>query len=317
MKACPASPPYARARFHQGVSLVELMVALAIGLVVIGAVFTNYLNNAAGTRQTSALTQVTSDASLALGILRNHIAIAGYGNPKGVLPAKIETDFTGPAVLGCDNGFASLSADIGAISCASPPSSTATKPSPGNSLLVRYVTDSDISPESETDTGSAKTKGPTDCTGKPVTVPAGSTSPLIADSRFQIRPVSASNTVPSLDCNNVELVENVESMQILYGIGSPDAAGGSGKLARVQRYLTAEQVGAPGAAGNKWGDVLSVRICVVVRSADEVLSAATPYMGCTQSVVSNTSTTDRRIRRAFTSTVLINNRLSSQALQPS
>ncbi|PHN95776.1 hypothetical protein CSC81_18735, partial [Tenacibaculum discolor] len=44
---------------QSGFSLVEIMVSLAIGLMVIGAVFTNYLNNSSGSQQTAAMAQVT------------------------------------------------------------------------------------------------------------------------------------------------------------------------------------------------------------------------------------------------------------------
>lgn len=294
---------------QSGVSLVELMVAMAIGLVVIGAVFTNYLNNSAGSRQTAALTQVTSDASLVLGILRNHIAIAGYGEPTGSDATRMLTNFSGPAVLGCDNGFTNVR-DAELVACAE----ASATPAVGNALLIRYVSDADISPTAEgARPDGSMAQGPTDCTGAAVLPAAG--QPSIADNRFHASRIDGGP--PSLRCwgnggaSTAPLVENIESLRLHYGIGAPDID--NGKMLRPVRYVTATEVG-PLSDKTAWGSVMAVRVCVVVRSAEEVLPAATPYKDCDQNTV---SAVDRRIYRAFTTTVLINNRLSGQAFSAS
>lgn len=298
-----------------GVSLVELMVAMVIGLVVVGAVFTNYLHNAAGSRQTAALAQVTSDASLVLGIMRNHIALAGYGQPNGSSAGVIQTNFTGPAILGCDHGFATLPTPATTDATCN---ANATTPAVGNSVLVRYATDSDISPTTTTEvTGVGTVTGPSDCRGTTITAPAGSPAgtALIANSLFQIDPAAS-----TLRCwgngaglaNYQPLVDNVVSMTLHYGIGEPDTVSGNGKMMRAVRYITAGSVGALNATA--WNNVMAVRMCVVVRSMEQVLPSATAYRACDGTV---TTPTDRFIYRAFTSTVLINNRLSSRVFDPS
>lgn len=303
--------------FHQrrgqtrGVSLIELMVAMVIGLIVVGAVFTNYINNAAGTRQTAALTQVTSDASLALGILRNHIAIAGYGAPVKVGTAGLVTDLTGPVIAGCAHGFskASAGATIDNITCADAPEKD--EADPGSSLLVRYETDASVSPTVIPEGGGGEV--PADCASFGLKAVAGK---FVAENRFRVTPADGGKP-PSLACSGngdekhayQPLVDNVTEMRLSYGIAGKDTE--NSKLLQVKRYLDADKIAAPGTPDwqKQWSDVLTVRICVVVRSTEEVLPQNNHYMNCNQE---SKLAPDRRIYRAFSSTVLINNRLSGK-----
>ena len=136
----------------------------------------------------------------------------------------------------------------------------------------------------------------------------------MADNRFYV--ASSASGVPSLYCKGIKsstqpLVENVEDMQLAYGTVSTT---NSSATATVAGYLTANQVVtetnmallANDAA--RWGRVLAVRICIVVRSDTPVVSdvAASSYYKCDGSL--DTSKTDLRLRRAYTTTVVMRNR---------
>jgi type IV pilus assembly protein PilW len=77
-----------------------------------------------------------------------------------------------------------------------------------------------------------------------------------------------------------ELVEGIESMQILYGVDNDTIAG-------ANYYVTADLV-------NNWSKVVSIRVTLTVRTIDANLTSAT---------------SDGRIRRVFTSTITLRNRL--------
>lgn len=89
-----------------------------------------------------------------------------------------------------------------------------------------------------------------------------------------------------------ELVEGIEQMQILYGVDTD-----SDNVA--DRYLTANNV-------TNWNTVASVRISLLARTIDNNITSQSltyTYNGA------NITATDRRIRRVFTSTIALRNRL--------
>ena len=92
-----------------------------------------------------------------------------------------------------------------------------------------------------------------------------------------------------------ELVSGVENMQVLYGL-SPSAG-----VRRATRYVTADNV-------TDWNDVVSVRISMLIRSAnpvqDEAEVRAFNLLG-----TQITAAADRRARLLGTTTVAIRNRL--------
>jgi type IV pilus assembly protein PilW len=312
------SPAHRALARQRGLSLIEIMVSLAIGLVVVGAVFTNYLNTAAGSRYAKAQTEVTGNAALALGILRNHLAMAGYVAPTNITTAGLQGTMKGPSLVACDNGFSGdTSTDATAIVDGSNPaalSCVAVSPdtTPTPSIMVRYEVDAQSGIQ-VTD-GTTHVSAPADCSGAAITATGGV---YIAENRFKI--TAPHDGLPvALSCMgnggnaNVGLVENISAMHLTYGIGNVDAT--TGKLLYIERYADAAGVSTlNGTAANAeaWSKVLAVRICVVAQSTDEVLPAATPYRGCDNDVV---TPSDRRLYRAFTSTVMLNNRLNTASL---
>jgi len=103
------------------------------------------------------------------------------------------------------------------------------------------------------------------------------------------------NSKPTSTTNPIELVEGIENMQILYGAdtdATPDGA--------ANYYVAA------GTTGLNMNQVVSIRVSVLVRSINDGLAAqpvAYTYNGAT------VTPTDRRIRRVFTSTIALRNRL--------
>lgn len=93
---------------HQrGMSIVELMVAMTIGLFLIGAVGAIYVATANGSRASTLESQMNEDASLALEILQQQLRLAGYSD----LDASGERRFRGVGVRGCDGAISRSTAD--------------------------------------------------------------------------------------------------------------------------------------------------------------------------------------------------------------
>jgi type IV pilus assembly protein PilW len=320
----------------RGLSLIELMVSLAIGLVLMVAVVSAYLGSAGASRVAESQGRMNEDGQAALTILSQQLRMAGtnpkqdsyandtprnplYGAPGG-------GTVTGYAIRGCDGTFSDVTtaASIAALTCAT---TTGT-----DSLAVTY--EADIYNTVKT---SATPPLPTDCLGQALTAvsySAASVPPIkkwngtaavaadvtyyVAENRFYI--ATASGIGPSLYCKGnggataQPLVENVENLQIRYGTQDDPADPVNIKLGG---YLTATEVAAltlanvPNDAPNRWNKVVTARICIVVRSGQPVVPDAVSgqYYDCDGNLV--TSETDLRLRRAYSTTVVLRNRLTS------
>lgn len=123
---------------------------------------------------------------------------------------------------------------------------------------------------------------------------------------FVGRPKGGRDAPPSLYRAGFErtekVVENVEDLDFLYGIdGDGDGA--------VDRYLRADQVDAA-----QWDRVLSVRVALVVVSAEAALAAGEQVIRLRDTdgdtvVDAQPAAADRRLRQVFTTTVSLRNRL--------
>jgi type IV pilus assembly protein PilW len=312
-----------------GLTLVELMIAMALWLLVVSAVMTFYLNAAQATRMAEAKSRMEDDGQAALSILRQQIRMAGsnparpdrnyisrlnpvYAEP--LLPAVYNLgghktghyDTSYFSIRGCTGQFkttvfASNLDNIDHLACVT---------GANDSIVISYEADL------------ANTVGangfPTDCSGSPlswVTAYLDARTPAaqfaVAENIFYI---AANNAVPSLYCAGNgsvagrAVVENVEAMTLSYGTASL-----TGNL--VAGYLSAAGVaGAPSLAGlaphERWAKVLTVRICLLVRSEALVVTDADSarYIKCDGSLEVNPP--DRRLRRTFSTIVALRNRLS-------
>jgi type IV pilus assembly protein PilW len=272
-----------------GFTLVELMVSLLVGMMVIAALLAGYFAIAVSSRNTRALTQMTEDASAALGVLRTHVAQAGYSRPSGVAGQNFQRLYTEAAVAGCDGSFKDVTANIKNLECSDITGNDALK----DAVSVAY----------EADTANSIASGgvPLDCLGNALTIIG--TKPndyYLNTSTFYV-----SNGVDgrgALFCRGngggtpQALVENIADLQVLYGVSldltaDPVTVGYYGKASAVNM-----------------ANVVSVRLCVVVMSSDEVMDDTTPYYDCSDTQV---TPGDKRMYRAFRSTVLLHNRLKA------
>lgn len=315
-----------------GVTLIELMVSMAIGLIVVLATLVAYLGASDAAKVAEVQARMNEDGQAALAILSQQLRMAG-SNPKQsgrtelaqrnpvYLPSSLPTTFalTAFAIRGCDGKFQNiaLATSVDSLVCGAPTADP-------DSIAVTYEADAFntvVAPG---------TSQPTDCLGDPLTTltamvtvldAAGTgtqTAPVtyhVADNRYYIG-TSAAISSPSLYCKGNgtpgaarPLVENVENLQITYGTVPALAPTIPGKIAGYldTAQLATELAGLPTDAA-RWDRVVSARICVVVRSiqpaAPDLNSAR--YARCDGSMEDNPP--DRRLRRAYSTTVTLRNR---------
>lgn len=273
-----------------GLTLVELIIAMVIGLTVVGAGLAMYVSSGFSSRGGSALSQMTEDASIALSLLRSQVAMAGYSKATGSNADGIIKEYNGDVIFGCTGGATSRVTDaLSAMTCSGDDDLP-------DSLVVLYQADiSNTVPDSSNQ--------PTDCLGNPVPVVSGL---RIAENRYYLSGTTLNckgngHTIPQ------PLVENVVEMKISYGVAGTRLAGTTEVTDNVAtKYATAKQIsGTEGLAAARWKQVTSARICIVIRSDTPVLDEPTPYTGCTRSV----TPTDKYLYRAFTTTVVLQNRI--------
>jgi len=329
-------------RFHgcvRGFSLIELMVSLTIGLIIVIAVISAYLGSSSAARMAEAQARMNEDAQAVLNILAQQIRMAGdnplHGtdrnssfryNPVYSTSYVGGATFTYPGTLtlpgtftlsnfsirGCDGNFSNITATatLDGLTCAG---STSTLP---DSIAVNYEAD-------QFNTVATNAGAATDCLGNAlgtvtVTFPAGTATTAtyaVADNRFYLG--TPTSGVPSLYCKGnggagtpQPLVENVEDLQFTYGTVS---ASNTSTTATVAGYLSAYSIVNDANLSllpieQRWGKVLTVRICVLVRSENPVApdANAAKYDDCQGNT--NVAAPDLRLRRAYTTTVVLRNR---------
>ena len=269
---------------------------------------------------------MNEDAQGALTILSQQLRMAG-NNPKQPnrtveAPRNPVYDGSTYIVRGCNSKFSNIAAaNIPALTCSVGASTTP------NSIAVSYEAD-------RYNTLPTSTGVPTDCLGQSLTAqtatvttysvvggvtvtnPADTSVFYVADNRFYIG-TSGVITAPSLYCkgnggaNPQPLVENVEDMQFTYGAGPA-----TGTLTSVAGYLdsasllTQANLAALPDDPARWARVVTVRICVLMRSEKPVVdnSASARYTKCDGTEEINPP--DLRLRRAYSTTVVLRNRLT-------
>lgn len=312
-------------RHQRGLTLIELLVSLVIGLILMIAIVSAYLGSAGASRVAEAQGRMNEDGQAALSILTQQIRMAG-NNPRqpNYAPDTPSNPVFGAgsfAIRGCDGTFTNVTTAVGIedLTCAAAGGPDA--------IAVAYEAD-------EYNTIKSSTNSATDCLGQalasvttgtanvvvtpsPFVVTTQTVTYALADNRFYVG-TSTAVTSPSLFCKGSggatpqPLVENVEDMQFTFG--AADVAATS--TLTVRGYLTATEIAAlataPADDAERWRKVATVRICVLVRSELPVAPDANSaqYIACDGTTELNPP--DLRLRRAYSTTVVLRNRMSTE-----
>ena len=295
--------PLRRRTSAVGFTLIEMMVALAIALAVIGAMVAAYLTSFASGRHSEALVQITEDASLALNVMRQQVAQAGFSQPHGVGAGGLVLHAF-PAIAGCEAaGFADLQAPNVATDNCKPADTDPTAP---DALEVAYEGSVLPAKASNGILGGTGGEQPLDCLGNTFAKThdnATGDDYWLNDSKFYVADGSLHCHGPG-NAAGAALVQNVETLQVAYGMAAtPPGAPGAGQ---VIYYGAAPRPGSPA-----WANVVSVKLCVQVRSATRVLdkSSANTLGTWVDCGGVQRAATDGYLRRSFATTVVLQNTL--------
>jgi type IV pilus assembly protein PilW len=291
-----------------GRSMVEVLVAMTIGLVVLGAVMMSTAGTGGVIRTGDELARLGDDGQTALNILTSQLRMAGYSPPRQqVRGGDALRHYDGVPLRGCDHGFVSVTADaVDALACAAPGGA--------GHAAVSILYEADVF-----DTYPGTAGRPTNCLGNQLGFAESALGQYtLAENRFFIRTQPATGN-PALYCaassgagfSSQPLVDNVESLVMTWGVADPvtDKLGRRMPAGDAVRDLTAAEIDTLYADDPlRWSRVVRVRICLVMRSPKGLAAEAVAHTGCDGKTVMPADAADRRLRRAMSATVHLRNR---------
>jgi type IV pilus assembly protein PilW len=218
---CANDPRLRAPRHNRGFTLVEILIALLIGLFLMGALITIVQANRTVFGNQNQLAQMQDSERMAMTMIADVIQSAGY--------------FPDPTT----NTLATSLTAATPFAVGQSISGTYSATAPGDQIYVRYMT--------------AGGDGILNCSGQSNTNPVGTTQLYV--NWFQVV-IPAGSTTGQLVCTmngtQYNLVNGVTNMSILYGVKANAAATGN----NVDTYMNATQVTAAGL----WDSVISALV---------------------------------------------------------
>ncbi|SMG43834.1 PilW family protein [Paraburkholderia susongensis] len=260
-----------------GHTLVEFVIAMALGLIVTAGAISLYTTQRGAFERASNATRIREAGLTALMLIGQQLQMAGF------VPADVPGYGAPPPLFGCSGGRPT-GAD------ASPGCTSLSTGSDG--VAIRYVGDG-------VSTWLSSSAEITDCVGQAVK----SSDAMLGDQGVPVvnryfASVSGSTGEPELYCDGngnagtaQPLVEGVERVRLRYWLaGAPDAIDASAVLA------------------GQWDSVVAVDLCVIVRGAPQ--GQRSRYVDCDGM---STLGADLRPRQAFSRHVALRNRAEMEA----
>lgn len=255
-----------------GITVLEILISLSLGLLLVAGIGTIFLGSNQTYRVQEDSARMQETGRFAIETIGRALRQAGYADIP-INPVSTKLAFTGTAING--------------INTSCPTASPTT-----DVITVQYD-------------GIA---GEQDCQAN--NVAAGEVvqqtfflgnGGLRCDAVLANTPPTPPAACPA-DTTGDELVQNVEDLQVLYGIDT-------------NNNQSADQYTAT--PGN-WGQVVSAKVCVLVRSESTATASTTQsYLNCQGALgavtgaAAMTTATDTRLRRAFVATFNLRNRVTS------
>lgn len=319
-------------RVQSGFGLVELMVAMTIGLVLLGGIGYVFIGSRGAFRTTDNLSRMQENARYALDMMSRDIRMAGYLGCGNMAAIRVNTIANPPvpqmtpgnALIGYDNGsgwtnpstvawtagdvlsvMGAFSSGVNLTGNLAPQNANIQVSSnpdgfqAGDVLVVTNCVNADVvKATSVSNSGTTITVAHSNSsnTGNRIGV-YGPDAFLMKVNQYSyfIGTNPAGNRAlyrVGLNGNAEELVENVWDMQFRYGVDS----NGDG--------ATDSYTAAPG----NWAQVVSVRVSLLMRSPDNNLSTSLQSVTFDNGTF-NATGSDRRLYQVYSATVGVRNRL--------
>lgn len=263
-----------RKKLNQGMTLVELLVSLVIGLVITLAAVSALIVTRQGFNTVDASSQLRDNARFAADLIHRVTLQAGFKDPLYAIASPSQKDYA-------DDALGLISANVTGFNNAIPKTTdlltatTRTTSDGSDVLIIRYQT-----AKLNDDTSSTADGTMIDCAGNPVTtMPANRKDRMV--SIFYV--AVGSDGEPALMCSRSAnglapyspqpIIQGVENFQVLYGVDGFTSANSSFNATPdsvPEKYLRADQMIVGGVMGsqatyNNWRRVRSVRIGMVLR----------------------------------------------------
>jgi len=282
----------------QGLSLIELMISMVIGLFLVGGLSSIYMNSKTSDKMRAQVSEMEENARTALITMRQIISHAGYPSERAPLP--IEKPFYADADDMPNPACRSGGTDNTVIT-----NRYIKNKKTANAAVAKrdtMVVVSMLDSPSNASVG-ASANITEDCGGAAVEAQCSSdpVEGIYNNSQARVYNYLYINT-PSgrraLTCmgslgDSQPIAENIESLQFLYGVSK-----GEDSLV----YRNAKDVD----DNNEWGNVIIVQVGILVRSEKEVLQkeASKVFLILDEEI---TTPKDKRIYRAYTTTIVLPN----------
>ena len=276
----PTRPP---AALQRGFTLVEIMVALTLGLLVLAGVIQVFLSTQQSARIQQAASRMQEDGRMAMALLSRYFRQAGYTtypwDKGGTVWAPAINARGFPASAPFAAGQVVSGADITANGVDT------------DSIRIRYQGAAD---------GSV-----TDCLGQtvPVNQMTDITLSLSINNPMPAQGQALMCTVNGAGGSTQPLVAGLEGMTILYGLSrGPNGVDANGRLTGATAYVPAAQVPA-----GDWNRVISIRISLLVRSETNGLTLQAQTVTFNGVAVNAADPTDTRMRYVMGTTANVRN----------
>jgi type IV pilus assembly protein PilW len=328
-------------RSETGFSIIEIMIAMLIGIFLLGGLMQMFVSSKQTYKLQDAMSRLQENGRFAMdfltrdirgtgswGCFSNTVSVTSLLNPGGVF------DGFATGIQGENNHVSTGTADkvLAGTDVISLRSTATLVDANGNDVVVKDIpstTSADLKVSKDSTIADGDILFISDCSDGNVfqatnVNTAGNFDNLVHNTGGTVKPGNASKEFTKIYGNDArlytakfiryeirigeggqpalfktenegnaqEFIEGVEDMQIEYG-EDIDADG------TPNRYQTADKVG-------NWGQVVSVKITLLVRSVEDNLAnapVAYTYNGTT------VTPTDKRIRRIFSSVIAVRNRL--------
>jgi prepilin-type N-terminal cleavage/methylation domain-containing protein len=249
---------------QQGLSLIELMIAMVVSLVLVAGVGTVYVSSKRNYHARDQLSLMDETARVALNALTKHLEHAGYATPTKLPLGEYMYPLGGTtppqASCGGSEGESGVHPKLILTTFASRATQDNYKPdgvtTTGDAVSVRFLGDPTLF---------------TDCANGalPVECQVGEAPSMEAALIYNIFFVNESSGQPTLMCSGsrnasaAPIANGVENLQLLYGVDTNSDG-------NVDQYLNATGV----SAATAWQQVVSIKAGILVRSLEPVLPAA-------------------------------------------
>lgn len=260
----------ARLRGQRGLGLVEVLVAMALGLVMLGAVGYLFVGSKEMNRTQSDQARMQESARNAMDVLGKALRQAGY-------KLNVDQPLAGDAIEGVDGGGSGAAAPPDTLVVRHDPAWVLDTAVPPNPLLGRESNCEGVTVVSD-NLPDAVTGAP------PVNISMVEYGFVVAGGKLLCR------ADPASGAGGVVVADNVENMQVTYGIGNGAEA--------ILRYTDAPEP-------HEFARVAAVRVSLLIRGPSPNIVAG-PSQAYTFNGASATSS-DGHLRRVVTSTFTVRN----------